>query len=93
MTDAAEPTLNQKLEAMRTAVAFIRMINDNRYDDLLTYFSTLDAYEQGCALGALAQLSLVGVYAVSAVRHCSLEDVLNDIDAQFTANTTGKHAS
>ena len=87
MVDPAnEPTQGEKLEALRSATAFIRMTNDNRLADLLAYWSTLNEYEQGCALGALSQLSLIGIHALAGVRGCSFAEVLDEIDSQITAN-------
>lgn len=83
--DFDEPTMTEKLEGMRTAVAFVRFIDQNRLADLLRYWSGLDEYEQGCAIGALGQLSLVGCHAMAAVNGLELDGQLVKMEAELAA--------
>jgi hypothetical protein len=91
MSDAmiAEPSESDKLEALRTATAMIRMTNENRLTDVLRYWDSLSEYEQGCAVGTLAQWSVLGIRVWSTVRGVSFDEALQQIDDEIAENIKG----
>ena len=82
----SKASVSDKKEALRSAVAFIRMSNDRRLGDMLRYWKSLNEFEQGCLLGSLSQLSQVGVAAMAAVNGVSFDECLTVIEAELTAS-------
>ena len=62
-----EPSLRQKLEATKTAIAFVKLIDAGNLRGLLDYYSGLEDYELAYGVGALGQLALIGVNALAVL--------------------------
>lgn len=87
--DFSEPSLRQKLEAMRTAIAFMRIADRNNLSDLLSYWVGLDDFEQAYAVGALSQLATVGVHAMAALGDRDFDGQLQVMEAELATVLDG----
>lgn len=82
--DFDEPSLRQRLEAMRTAIAFMRIADRNNLRDLLSYWVGLNDFEQSYAVGALSQLATVGVHAMAALGDRDFDGQLTMMEAELS---------
>jgi len=82
-SDYSEPSLLQKLEGMRGAVELVKIADRGSLRDLFVYWSGLDDYEQGCVIGALAQLSVVGVHVMAHMGGREFGEQLGVMEAEL----------
>jgi hypothetical protein len=82
----SEPTMNDQLEAMRTALLFVSLCNADNLPGMNRVFEGLNPFEVGTTIGALAQLGVAAVHCMAVINGVDWDEQLQKMEAEIAAS-------
>lgn len=81
----AEPSMNQNLEAARTALAFIKLCDAGKILPIYRYWTGLNEFEKAYAATSLARFALLGVQAAAAINGLEFHEQVQVFEREIEA--------
>lgn len=88
----SEPSVNDQREALRSAITVVKLSANGDLNGMLQHMGTLNEFEAGCLVGCLAQLAVVGVASIAAVKDIPFSEQLAEFE-QFLVDSVNDPAN